>query len=78
MAAPHVSAALALIKSKRPELSGNALSDTLMSALTPRTQEQCSGPCVQYPGAEPIEGSPDQCKRPCGSGLLNLSNISLD
>ena len=78
MAAPHVSAALALIKSKRPDLSGNALSDVMMSALTPRGQEQCSGPCVQYPGAEPIEGSPDQCKRPCGAGLLNLSNISLE
>lgn len=78
MAAPHVSAALALIKSKRPSLSGNALSDVLMSALTPRSQEQCSGLCVQYPGAEPIEGSPDLCKRPCGGGMLNLSNIKLD
>ncbi|MEQ8558454.1 MAG: S8 family peptidase [Henriciella sp.] len=78
MAAPHVSAALALIKSKRPELQGTSLSDVLLAALTPRSQEQCSGPCVQYPGAEPVEGSPDLCKRPCGSGLLNLSNINLD
>ena len=78
MAAPHVSAALALVKSKRPDLSGNALSDLLLDALSPRSQEQCAGPCVQYPGAEPIEGSPDLCKRPCGSGLLNLKNINLD
>lgn len=78
MAAPHVSAALALIKSKRPELSGNSLSDILLSALTPRNEEQCAGPCVQYPGAEPIEGSDELCKRPCGAGMLNLSNIQLE
>ena len=78
MAAPHVSAALALVKSKRPDLSGNALSDVLLAALSPRSQEQCAGPCVQYPGAEPIEGSEDLCKRPCGSGLLNLTDINLD
>ncbi|WP_084398454.1 S8 family peptidase [Henriciella aquimarina] len=78
MAAPHVSAALALVKSKRPELSGQSLTDVLLGALTPRTQEQCSGPCVQYPGAELVPGSDDMCKRPCGSGLLNLSDIKLD
>ena len=78
MAAPHVSAALALIKSKRPDLSGASLSDVLLNALTPRSEEQCAGPCVQYPGAEPIPGSDDMCRRPCGTGLLNLSAINLE
>ncbi len=77
MAAPHVSAALALIKSKRPDLSGSSLADVLLGALTPRTQEQCAGPCVQYPAAEPIEGSDGMCRRPCGAGMLNMSNIDL-
>lgn len=78
MAAPHVSAALALIKSKRPDLSGQSLSDVLLNSLTTRTEEQCSGLCVQYPGAEPIEGSDGLCRRPCGGGLLNMSNINLE
>jgi len=78
MAAPHVSAALALIKSKRPDLSGASLSEVLLNALTPRSEEQCAGPCVQYPGAEPIPGSDDMCRRPCGTGLLNLATINLE
>lgn len=77
MAAPHVSAALALIKSKRPDLSGTALSSILMAALNPRSEEQCSGPCDQYPGAEPISAGSDICRLPCGAGLLNLSDVNL-
>ncbi|MEM5515397.1 S8 family serine peptidase [Henriciella sp. AS95] len=78
MAAPHVSAALALIKSKRPDLTGTALADVLLTALNPRSQEQCSGPCDQYPGAEPVSEGSETCKLPCGAGLLNLSDVNLD
>ncbi len=75
MAAPHVSAALALIKSQEPDLIGSELRDRLLASLIPRTPEQCAGPCEQYPGAEPIEGSENICARPCGGGLLNLGGL---
>lgn len=75
MAAPHVSAALALIKSQEPGLMGSELRDRLLGALIPRTPDQCAGPCDQYPGAEPIEGSDNLCARPCGGGLLNLGGL---
>ncbi|MEM1036898.1 MAG: S8 family peptidase [Pseudomonadota bacterium] len=77
MAAPHVSAALALIKAKRPELTRLELFDTLMVGVTPSTEAQCSGDCINYPGAEPSDADPDICLRPCGAGLLNLSAVDL-
>ena len=75
MAAPHVSAALALIKSREPSLVGSALVGRMTSALSSRSVEQCSGPCSEYPGAEPSPDNPDICLRPCGGGLLNLSDV---
>ncbi|MEM1106352.1 MAG: S8 family serine peptidase [Pseudomonadota bacterium] len=78
MAAPHVSAALALIKARDPELVGAALADTLLSALAPREVEQCAGPCDEYPGAEPSIEDPALCLRPCGAGLLDLSRVELN
>ncbi|MCI4644061.1 MAG: S8 family peptidase [Hyphomonadaceae bacterium] len=76
MAAPHVSAALALLKARDPALIGSSLSDQLMSALAPRTVEQCASPCDDYPGATPVEGNPDLCLRPCGGGLLDLGRAA--
>ncbi|MEM7493925.1 MAG: S8 family peptidase [Pseudomonadota bacterium] len=78
MAAAHVSAALALIKSKRPDLTRLELLDTLMAGVTPTTDDQCRNDCLNYPGAEPIAGSENICLRRCGAGLLNLSGIVLD
>lgn len=78
MAAPHVSAALALIKSRDQSLMGSALSDVLLGSLAPRTVEQCASPCDEYPGATPSESDPSLCLRPCGGGLLDLSNVSFD
>ncbi len=75
MAAPHVSAALALLKSRDPRASREALIETLRAALDPREPQQCAGRCSQYPGTTPIPGSPDMCARPCGGGLLNLSKV---
>lgn len=75
MAAPHVSAALALIAAKYPDHTGPELESTLMSILEPRTTEQCAAECAQYPGATPIPDQPGMCTRPCGGGWLNLENL---
>lgn len=77
MAAPHVSAALALLKTKFPSAVPSELKTRLMTATTPRTNLQCSGACSAYPGSTPIPGSPDMCYRPCGGKMLNLSNAQL-
>lgn len=75
MAAPHVSAALALLKARDPGASREDIISMLRAALDPRESLQCAGLCSQYPGATPIEGSPDMCARPCGQGLLNMANV---
>ncbi|MFN3912436.1 S8 family peptidase [Hyphomonas sp.] len=75
MAAPHVSAALALLKARSPSATKDELVSTLQSALDPRQALQCSGLCSQYPGTTPLPDNPDMCARPCGAGLLNLANI---
>jgi serine protease len=75
MAAPHVSAALALLKARSPEATGAELTATLLAALDAREPMQCAGSCALYPGTEPIPGSADMCARPCGGGLLNLANV---
>lgn len=75
MAAPHVSAALALLKARSPSANKDELVATLQSALDPRQALQCSGLCSQYPGTTPLPDNPDMCARPCGAGLLNLANI---
>lgn len=75
MAAPHVSAALALLKSRNPDATSEELTSMLLAALDPRDALQCAGECSLYPGAAPIPGSDGMCARPCGAGLLNLANI---
>ena len=75
MAAPHVSAALALLKARDPEASSDELVDTLLAATDPRTDMQCSGLCADYPGTTPIPGSENMCRRPCGGRILNLANV---
>lgn len=77
MATPHVSAALALIKSKRPDMTATELVDTLMSGVSSIRPEQCRGDCSQYPGSEPTLDDPDICYRPCGAGQLNLAGVTL-
>jgi serine protease len=77
MAAPHVSAALALLKAKFPSALPSELRSKLMSASTARTNLQCSGKCTNYPGTEPIPGSDGLCFRPCGGAMLNLANAPL-
>ena len=77
MAAPHVSAALALLKSKEPELLGSALETRLLSSLDLRAPGQCSGRCDLYQGFPELPDAPGQCARPCGGGLLNLANFGV-
>lgn len=74
MAAPHVSAALALLKAKYPAAVPSDLRAKLLSSSMPRAEMQCSGKCSAYPGGTPIAGSPDMCFRPCGGKMLNLAN----
>jgi serine protease len=77
MAAPHVSAALALLKAKFPAAVPSELRTRLLSASTARTPLQCSGKCANYPGSEPIPGQDGMCFRPCGGAMLNLANASV-
>lgn len=77
MASPHVAAALALIKSKRPDLTSDQLVSTLLSGVRTIPENQCTGLCAQFPGAVPTLDDPDMCLRPCGSGLLNLADVTL-
>ena len=77
MAAPHVSAALALLKSRFPTAVPSDLRARLLAATTPRSATQCSGKCSAYPGTAPIPGQEGMCYRPCGDAILNLSNASL-
>jgi serine protease len=77
MAAPHVSAALVLLKAKFPSAVPSELKTRLLQATIPRTNLQCSGACTAYPGSTPIPGSADMCYRPCGGRMLNLANAQL-
>jgi subtilisin family serine protease len=74
MAAPHVSAALALLKSQDPSRSNQTLMDEIVNvARQPRTTAQCVGLCDETPGGEEVAGQPGMCHRACGNGLLDLS-----
>jgi serine protease len=77
MAAPHVAAALALLKSKFPNAVPSELKSRLLAASTARTPLQCSGKCSNYPGSQPIPGQEGLCFLPCGGAMLNLANASL-
>jgi serine protease len=77
MAAPHVTAALALIRSENPEATPAQLSSILLSrAVSPIGGElMCSGDCAAYPNSRPIAGQPGVCYRPCGVGRLDLARL---
>jgi serine protease len=77
MAAPHVSAALALIKAKFPAALPSELRTRLLAASSARSAVQCAGRCANYPGSEPIPGQEDLCFRPCGGALLNLGQAAV-
>ncbi|MEM6627935.1 MAG: S8 family serine peptidase, partial [Pseudomonadota bacterium] len=78
MAAPHVSAALALLKASFPTAEPSELTRRLLDASTSRSPLQCSGECSHYPGSEEIPGEEGMCYRPCGGAMLNLANAPLE
>ncbi len=78
MAAPHVSAALALLKAKFPSAVPSELKSRLLAASSARTALQCSGKCSNYPGTEAIPGQEGMCYRPCGGVMLNLGKAVLE
>ena len=72
MAAPHVSAGFALLKSQYPRRTNEQLVELLTErARTPRTADQCTLPCG-VGGGDPLPGGDNICFRPCGAGLLDL------
>lgn len=81
MAAPHVSAALALLKAAAPgRKPDDYVSMLTTKAVRPLTANQsCTGKCVHYAFATPLPGEEDKpaetrlCARPCGAGRLDLS-----
>ena len=75
MAAPHVSAALALLSARDPSLTGPQLTSRLLASLDARQGDQCTTSCELYPDATPVPNQPGVCTRACG-GLLNLGNIN--
>lgn len=73
MAAPHVSAALALLKSQY-NVSGKALEDLLLTrAVAPVDAARCEAACDRVKKATPVPGKPGQCARACGRGMLDLT-----
>lgn len=76
MAAPHVSAALALIAAETG-LRGRPLEDALFTrALSPVEPAACRIECARNRNASPIAGEGAMCMRPCGRGRLDLTRAA--
>ncbi len=76
MAAPHVAAGLALLKSQLG-VSGKQLEDAfLFRAVTAVGPGQCAIDCTKNQANGPIAGSPGQCLRQCGRGILDMSRAA--
>ena len=77
MAAPHVAAALALLKAQL-HLSGKQLLDALMTrAVTPVGSGQCSVACTKDQADGPISGQAGLCLRSCGRGMLDMAHAAV-
>ena len=76
MAAPHVSAAFALLAAQSG-LRGRALEDALFTrALAPIDPAQRQAQCTRFPNAIPISGQAGMCDRPAGRGMLDLARAA--
>lgn len=76
MAAPHVSAALALLASQSG-LRGRALEDALFTrALAPHGANYGEIECARSRNATPIATGSPTCARPSGRGLLDLTRAA--
>lgn len=83
MAAPHVSAAFALLMAQFPGKNAPDYIDMLMHRGTKKVDNamQCTGKCQYYFGATPLPGEESKpegeriCARPCGQGMLDLGQV---
>ena len=76
MAAPHVAAALALLKAQY-RVSGKQLVDVLMTrAVSPVDPALCETTCDRAKKATPVPGKPGICMRACGAGTLDLARAA--
>jgi serine protease len=76
MAAPHVSAALALIAAETG-LRGTALEDALFTrAIAPLPNDFGQIACAQSKNATPISAGSATCARPSGRGALDLTRAA--
>lgn len=76
MAAPHTSAALALLASQTG-LRGRALEDALFTrALSPHAQNFGEIECARSANATPIAPGSPTCARPSGRGALDLTRAA--
>ncbi|MGE0044485.1 MAG: S8 family serine peptidase [Hyphomonadaceae bacterium] len=76
MAAPHVSAALALLASQTG-LRGRELENALFTrALGPIDPAQCRIECARNSAASPIPGNATMCMRACGRGMLDMARAA--
>ena len=76
MAAPHVSAALALLAAQTG-LRGAALEDALMTrAIAPHPENYAVIECARSRNATPIATGSPTCARPSGRGRLDLARAA--
>lgn len=76
MAAPHVSAALALLAAQTG-LRGRQLEDALFTrAISPIEPRQRQTQCARFPNAIPIAGQAGMCDRPAGRGMLDMARAA--
>jgi serine protease len=77
MAAPHVSAALALLAAQTG-LRGRDLENALFTrALGPIDPAQCRIECSRNRNATAIPGDTTMCMRSCGRGMLDLARAAI-
>jgi serine protease len=77
MAAPHVTAALALLKAANPTSTNQQLANLLLArGVSPRTGEECISEKRFYPGGVDVPGRPGMVSRACGVGLLDLDPLA--
>lgn len=76
MAAPHVSAALALLAAQTG-LRGPELEAAFFTrAMSPIDPAQCRIDCARNANASPVPGSPGICMRACGRGILDMARAA--
>jgi serine protease len=76
MAAPHVSAALALLAAQTG-LRGQRLQDAFITrAMSPIDAGRCEIECARNRNATPIQGDATLCMRPCGAGMLDMARAA--